>query len=225
MSLIVYQHPLSSYCHKVLIGLYENDTPFERRMVDLSSERGRAEFRAVWPAGKMPVLRDERRDVTLPETSIILEHLDRHYPGPTRLIPGDADRALQVRLWDRIFDLHIHMHMQKIVGDLIRPEGERDPHGVADAMDRMRTGYDLVERQLGSKTWITGEEFTMADCSAAPALFYAAMAVPFEDRPRLTAYHDRLLARPTYARVLEEARPFFVYYPLKERLPRRFRDS
>lgn len=225
MPLIVYQHPLSSFCHKVLIGLYENDTPFERRVVDLSDERGRAEFHALWPLGKMPVLRDEGLGLTLPETSIILEHLDRHYPGPVRLVPEDPAQALRVRLWDRCFDLYVHLPMQKIVGDRLRPEDRRDPHGVAEATTNLRSAYDLVERQLGANRWITGAEFTLADCAAAPALFYAATVVPFGDRPKLTAYYDRLLDRPSYARVLQEARPFFQFFPFKDSLPRRFRPD
>src|SRR5688572_11291968 len=138
MSLILYLHPLSSYCQKTLIALYENDTPFEGKLLDLVSDEGRAEYLKLWPIGKMPVLRDETRDRTIPETSIIIEYLQRFYPGRTMFVPDDTEQALHVRLWDRFFDLYVSDPMQKLVGDILRPAGQKDPAGVANAKGTAR---------------------------------------------------------------------------------------
>ncbi|WSH63045.1 glutathione S-transferase family protein [Rhizobium ruizarguesonis] len=226
MSLVLYGHPLASFCHKVLIALYENGTPFEDRIVDLSSEELRADLFRFWPIGKMPLLRDEARDSTIPETSIIIEYLEQYYPGPIRLLPLEIDRALQVRLWDRFFDLYVQTPMQTLVSNHMRPEGTADEREVEAAKATLATAYSMIEKQLADKQWISGDGFTMADCAAAPALFYAETLIPFsQEQPNLRAYYDRLLARPSIARVLEEARPYFKFYPYKERLPARFRDA
>jgi glutathione S-transferase len=171
----------------------------------------------------MPVLRDEALDRTVPETTIIIEYLDHYYPGPTPLIPDDFDKALEVRLWDRFFDLHVQEPMQQIVAERLRGGG--DQSRVADAGAALRKAYGIIEQQLGDRQWIACDSFTMADCAAAPALFYAETLVPFVDQPRLQGYYDSLLARPSFARVLEEARPFFKFYPYRERLPARFRPD
>lgn len=226
MSLVLYGHPLASFCHKVLIALYENGTPFENRTVDLADEMSSADLFRFWPVGKMPVLRDEALDSTIPETSIIIEYLDRHYPGTIRLLPDDIDRALRVRLWDRFFDLYVQTPMQKIVTDTLRPDGGKDPHGVQEARGTHATAYGMIEQQLGSNQWITGDSFTMADCAAAPALFYAETLVPFgNDQPKLRAYYERLLERPSFARVLKEALPYFKFYPYSHQLPERIRSE
>ncbi|MBY5833787.1 glutathione S-transferase family protein [Rhizobium ruizarguesonis] len=226
MSLVLYGHPLASFCHKVLIALYENGTPFEDRIVDLSSEESRADLFRFWPIGKMPLLRDEARDSTIPETSIIIEYLEQYYPGPIRLLPLEIDRALQVRLWDRFFDLYVQTPMQTLVSNHMRPEGTADEREVEAAKATLATAYSMIEKQLADKPWISGDGFTMADCAAAPALFYAETLIPFsQEQPNLRAYCDRLLARPSFGRVLEEARPYFKFYPYKERLPARFRDA
>ena len=226
MSLVLYGHPLASFCHKVLIALYENGTPFENRLVDLSDEASRADLFRFWPLGKMPLLRDEARDSTIPETSIIIEYLDHYYPGAVSLLPLEIDRALQVRLWDRFFDNYVQVPMQTIVSHHRRPEGKADEIEVAACRTTLATAYAMIEKQLGESPWITGEAFTMADCAAAPALFYAETLVPFlEDQPKLRAYYDRLLDRPSFARALEEARPYFKFYPYQERLPARLRDA
>lgn len=226
MSLVLYGHPLASFCHKVLIALYENGTPFTDRIVDLSSEESRADLSRFWPIGKMPLLRDEARDSTIPETSIIIEYLEQYYPGHVRLLPLEIDRALQVRLWDRFFDLYVQTPMQTLVSNHMRPEGTADEREVAAAKSMLATAYSMIEKQLADKPWITGDGFTMADCAAAPALFYAETLISFApEQPNLRAYYDRLLARPSFARVLEEARPYFKFYPYKERLPARFRDA
>jgi len=214
MSLKLYFHPLSSFCHKVLIALYENDTPFEPILVDLGNETSRSEFKKVWPIGKFPVLRDDARDRTVPESTTIVEYLAQHYPGKTKLVPADADLARQTRFRDRFFDLHVHMHMQKVMGDRRRPDGKKDPHGVEDAKVRMRTAYDMIEEDMATKTWAMGDAFTMVDCAAAPALFYGNMALPFGDTHKnLAAYFGRLMERPSFARALREAQPYFALIP------------
>jgi glutathione S-transferase len=214
MSLTLHFHPLASYCHKALIALYENDTPFTPNMVDLGSESERAALLKLWPIGKFPVLRDDARNQTLPEATIIIEYLDRYYPGATQLLPADADRALQTRLRDRFYDLYVHEAMQKIVGDRIRPEGKKDPHGVEEARARLRTCYGMIDQEMASRKWAMGEAFSLADCAAAPALFYANEIMAFGDtHSNVAAYFGRLKARPSYARVLKEAEPYFAMFP------------
>lgn len=214
MSLTLHFHPLASYCHKVLIALYENDVPFTPNKVDLSNEAERAALLKLWPIGKFPVLCDDARSVTVPESTVIIEYLDRYYPGRTRFIPSDFDAAWQTRLRDRFYDLYVHEPMQRIVGDRLRPEGSKDPHGVAEAKARLQTAYGIIDQQMATQTWATGEAFGLADCAAAPALFYANEVMPFgEGFGNLTAYFARLKARPSYARVLEEAEPYFAMFP------------
>ncbi|NVD39029.1 glutathione S-transferase family protein [Ensifer sp. HO-A22] len=223
MSLTLYLHPLASFCHKVLIALYENDTPFEASLVDLLDPEEAARFAELWPVGKMPVLRDSARDATIPETSVIIEYLDCHYPGSRPLIPGDIDAALQVRLWDRFFDLYIHVPMQKIVTDTLRASGENDPRGVSDARATLGVAYGMADRHFAANAFAGGAAFSLADCAAAPALFYAGIVEPFADKhPHLQAYFERLLERPSMRRVLAEARPHFHMFPLRDLMPARF---
>jgi len=212
MSLKLYFHPLSSFCHKVLIALYETGTPFEPRTVDLFGEA--AEYRKIWPIGKIPVLRDEAKDRTIPETSIIIEYLAQHYPGRTQLFPTDRDLCRQMRLRDRFYDLYVQVPMQKIVTDRLRPEGKNDPYGVEQARELLTTSLGMIDQDMASKHWLMGDDFTMADCAAAPALFYADMVMPFgETHKNAMAYLDRLKQRPSYARVLKEAEPYFKMVP------------
>ena len=214
MTLRFYFHPLASFCHKVLVALYENDTAFEPHIVDLGDASSRAEVGALWPMAKMPVLRDEGRGETVAETSIIIEYLDQHHPGPVRFLPADPDQARRTRFWDRMFDLHVQEPMQKIVGDRIRPEGAKDPFGVEQARVQLAKAYDVIEQGLPSGPWAMGEAFTLADCAAAPALFYGDKVAPFGgSHPRTRAYFDRLLARPSFARVLNEAEPYMAMFP------------
>jgi len=214
MSLTLYFHPLSSFCWKTLIALYENDTPFTPVMVDLGNAEERAALLKLWPIGKFPVLRDDALDRTIPETSIIIEYLDTHYPGRTRFIPADAKLALQTRLRDRFYDLYVHLPMQKIVGDRLRPAGKKDPHGVEEAKARIQSCYGMIDKEIAERTWAMGDAFSLADCAAAPALFYASKVVPFgENHTNVAAYFDRLKARPSFARVLREAEPFFAMFP------------
>jgi glutathione S-transferase len=214
MSLHLYFHPLSSFCQKVLIAFYENDTPFERHIVDLSDATSSAEFKKIWPIGKFPVVRDEAKERTIPESSIIIEYLAQHYPGRVQLVPTDADLARQTRLRDRFYDLYVQVPMQKVVGDRLRAAGKSDPHGVELAKASLQTAYRMIDEEMASKMWAMGDAFGMADCAAAPALFYANMVMPFgETHKNVARYFDRLMARPSYARAVEEARPYFHLFP------------
>jgi glutathione S-transferase len=208
------------------LALYENETPFAGHIVDLADDGASAGFLKMWPVGKIPVLRDEGLDRTIPETSIIIEYLDRHYPGACPLLPKDEAARLDARLWDRFFDLYVQVPMQKIVIDRLRPDGEHDPRGVADARAALGTAYDMIERQVADKTWAIGETFSIADYAAAPALFYAGIVVPFANsHPHTAAYFERLAARPSFQRVIAEARPYFRFFPFKDSIPARFLDG
>ncbi len=214
MSLTLYFHPLSSFSHKVLIALYENATPFEPRILHPDDAALGARFKALWPIGKFPVLRDEARQRNIPESSIIIEYLDQHYPGATRFVPEDAEHARQMRGSDRFFDLYIHAPMQKIVADTLRPAGKNDAHGVEEARTMLATALGMLDREMAGKTWAMGDAFTMADCAAAPALFYASQVMPFAaTHANAAAYLQRLRHRPSFARVLAEARPYFNLFP------------
>jgi glutathione S-transferase len=212
MALKLYLHPLSSYCHKALIALYENDTAFEAKLIDGETI---SDFKKLWPLGKFPVLHDEHRRELVPESTIIIEYLALHYPGKVKLIPEDPDRAREVRLRDRFFDDYLHTPMQKFAGDRLRPPDERDPYGVAEAKSLYRTALDLVESEMAGRRWAVGDDFSMADCAAAPALFFGERCYgPFrETHPIAMAYLDRLSARPSYARALEEAKPYMHLLP------------
>jgi glutathione S-transferase len=223
MSLTLYLHPLAGFCHKVLIALYENGTPFEPVTVDLLDPGSAERLLAKWPVGKIPVLFDAERDRTVPETSIIIEYVQQHYPGPVPLLPADVDHRLNARLWERFFDLYVSTPMQKIVGDRLRPENAKDSIGVADARGALDTAYMMADAQLDGKEWFIGQQFTIADCAAAPALFYASIVHPFgSGRRHLEAYFERLLGRPSIQRTLREARPFFSMFPYRDVMPERF---
>jgi glutathione S-transferase len=223
MALTLYLHPLASFCHKVLIAFYENETTFQPVTVDLGDPGEAAALMAKWPVGKIPVLHDTARDRVVAETSIIIEYVQQHYPGPVPMLPDDAEECLDARLWDRAFDLYVATPMQKIVVDRIRPDGSQDPYGVAEARRSLDTAYAMLDTHLAGKEWAIGDRFTMADCAASPALFYASMVHPFEpDYANLAAYFERLLARPSMRRTLREARPFFSYVPYREAMPDRF---
>ena len=214
MPLKLYFHPLSSFCWKALIALYENDTRFEPHIVNLFDETSAAEFKRIWPIGKFPVLRDEARNQTIPESSIIIEYLGQHYPGRTQLVPADADLARQTRLRDRFFDLYVNVPMQKVVTDRLRPAGKNDPHGVEEAKALLQTAIGTVDQEMATKTWSIGDAFSMADCAAAPALFYADKVMPFGDAHKNAArYLGRLMERPSFARVVKEAQPYFALFP------------
>ena len=212
--LTLHYHPLSSFCQKVLMALYENDTPFERQIVDLGDPGQRAAFLELWPIGKFPVLRDHLRGRTVPESSIIIEYLAQHYPGYPPLVPMDPDHARQSRMHDRFFDLNLQVPMQKIVGDRLRPGGQKDAFGVAQARTALQTALGMVDGDMATKTWAMGQTFSMADCAAAPALYYANLVMPFgQSHPQAMRYFERLLARPSFARVVEEAAPYRHMFP------------
>ena len=214
MTLTLYFHPLSSYCQKVLGALYENGTPFEPRIVNLGDPESRAALKRLWPIGKFPVLRDEAKSRTIPESSIIIEYLEQHYPGRTRLIPEDPELALQARLADRFYDLYVNDTMAKIVADRLRPGGQKDAFGVEHARAQLQTAYGILEQQMATRRWAAGDAFSLADCAAAPFLFFADMQAPFKDSCRnLAGYFDRLMQRPSLARAAQEAQPYLHMVP------------
>jgi glutathione S-transferase len=184
--------------------------------VNLGDPDVRAAYRQLSPFGKIPALVDTDRGAVVFETSIIIDYLDQHYPGAARLIPEDRDQAREARLWDRIFDLHLHDAFQRVIDDRLRPADRRDPLGVELALGRVRRAYEVLEERLAGRTWAAGEAFSLADCAAAPPLFYANLAEPLDGHPVLAAYAERLMARPSVARAIEEAKPFFRMYPATE---------
>ena len=220
MHLTLYYHPLSSYCHKVLVALYEHGIDFDGRIIDLGNQADRAELAALWPFTKFPVLRDHTGERDVVESSIIIEYLDLHAGDHARLIPQDSDDALDVRLWDRIFDQYVMTPLQAIVGNTFRPT----PDDMAAQFATLDTAYRLIDERMAARTWAAGMEFSLADCAAAPSLFYAVTVRPFpDDCPHLLAYYDRLMDRPSVQRVHEEAKPYFGMYPFADALAPRFR--
>jgi glutathione S-transferase len=213
MTLALYLHPFSSFCQKVLIAFYENETPYEPHLVGGGDPVAQAELERLWPLGKFPVLRDEARGVTVAESSLIIDYIDRHYPGASPLIPSDPDAALPVHLWDRFFDNYVMLQMQAVVADTFRSEGQHDPTGVAMARERLTKAYGIIEAGLGNQ-WIAGSSFSLADCAAAPSLFYANLCQPFAGHARLEAYYRRLRERPSFARAVDEARQYRHFFPL-----------
>jgi glutathione S-transferase len=213
MALTLYLHPLSSYCHKALIALYENGIPFTPQLVELHKAESREPFLKLWPVGKFPVLTDGDR--VIPESTPIIDYLALRYPGPVALIPREPEAMLAVRALDRFYDLHVHNQMQKVIGDRIRPADQKDPHGVAQATKAIHTALAIVEPEMAGRTWAMGENFTLADCAAAPALFYVNEGIePLAARyPALAAYLARLKERPSYARALAEAAPYLHMFP------------
>ena len=215
MSLAFHFHPLASFCHKALIALYENGTPFSPVIVDFGDPASAEAFRKLWPMAKMPVLRDDARDATVAESSVVIEYLDRHYPGTARLVSDEPDRSWQIRFWDRFFDGYVHHPMQTVVTDNLRPHGARDPFGVEQSKAQIDAAYDYLETQLQSDGWLVGA-YSLAECSASPALFYANTVRPIPaDRRKCRAYLKRLMQRPSFARALKEAEPYFGMFPLE----------
>lgn len=214
MSLELFAHPFSSYCQKVLTALWENDTPFAYRHMEDPGVGD--ELVARWPIGKFPVLIDDGRTVL--ETSIIIEHLDRFHPGPVRFLPTDPDAALEVRLLDRFFDQYVMNAAQVAVNEAIRKmrgQADRLEEAKTTTAQALEVAYGWLEQRLSGRTWAAGHAFSMADCAAAPSLFYADWVHPIgEDYPQLRGYRTRLLARPSFARCVEEARRYRHYFPL-----------
>lgn len=211
--LTLYAHPFSSYCQKALIAFYENDVAFDYRLLSPEHPEHGTELEALWPMKRFPVLVDAGRTVL--EASIIIEHLGLHHPGPVRLLPPDPSAALEARMLDRVFDQYVMTPMQKVVADRIRPEDRRDPHGVAEARSMLDTAYRWLDERMAGRTWAAGDAFGLADCAAAPSLFYADWAHGIPERlAQLVAYRGRLLARPSFARCVDEARPYRYFFPL-----------
>jgi glutathione S-transferase len=213
MALTLYFHPLSSYCHKALIALYESGVPFTPQMVDLADPKQEAEFKALWPVRKFPVLKDG--DAVIPESTSIIEYLAMQHPAAGKLIPVDPKAAFMVRDRDRFFDLHVHFHTQKIITDRIRPPGANDAFGVKVSREALEAALTIADRWMAKQQWAAGDSFSMADCAAAPPLFYADLRVsPLAGRyDNLAAYLERLKRRPSYARALKEAEPYLHMVP------------
>lgn len=211
MSLQLFAHPFSSYSQKALIALYETGAPFAYR--NLEDEVARVQLEAIWPIKKFPVLVDAGRIV--PEATIIVEYLDRHHPGPAPLVPVEEEARLDARAMDRFFDNYVMTPMQKIVGDALRPADRRDSLGVEDARAMLERAYDWLERHMADRNWAAGDAFSLADCAAAPALFYADWAHRIgSEFAALRAYRARLLERASVARAVDEARPYRAFFPL-----------
>ena len=207
----LYAHPFSSYSQKVLIALYENATPFDYR--NLEDAQANAELTALWPMRRFPVLADGDRTVI--EATSVIEYLDVHHPGPVKLIPDDRDAALDVRMLDRFFDNYISTPQQKVVLDRLRPEAERDAYGVREARAMLETAYAWLDQRMAGREWASGDGFSLADCGAAPFLFYADWTHAIDARfGHVHAYRQRLLARPSVKRAVDEARPYRPYFPL-----------
>jgi glutathione S-transferase len=213
MSLQLFGHPFSSYTMKALIALYENETPFDFRILGPDHPDNAAELARRWPLARFPLLVDG--ETTVVETSAIIEHLAAYHPGPVPLIPADAKAAVPVRMLDRVFDSHVMVPMQAIVFDALRPADARDPFGVAKARTALDTIYAWLDQALAGRQWAIGDAFTLADASAAPALLYADWVQPLgREHTTLQAYRARLLARPSFARCIEDARPYRRFFPL-----------
>jgi glutathione S-transferase len=209
----LFAHPFSSYCQKVLVALYENDTPFEFRILSQDAPEVEAEWAALWPMKRMPLLKDGEE--TVMETTIIIEYLMLHYPGPVHLIPSDRKSALKTRFMDRFFDNYVMTPMQKVVFNQIRPEESRDPHGVDEARTMLDMAYGFLDDAMAKTEWAAGDRFSLADCAAAPSLFYADWVHPIpETFANVRAYRARLLARPSFTRAVDEARPYRHFFPL-----------
>lgn len=207
----LYAHPFSSYCQKVLIALYENGTAFDYRT--LEDPQANEELAALWPMKRFPVMVDGGRTVL--EASLIIEHLDHAHRGPLRFVPDDPGAALDVRTMDRFFDNYVSTPQQKVVFNAIRPEAARDPYGVDEAKAMLETSYRWLDGVMADRAWAAGDTFSLADCAAAPALFYADWTHPIPaDCPNVKAYRQRLLARPSFARAVDEARKYRPYFPL-----------
>ena len=213
MTLQLFGHPFSSYTQKALVALHENATPFTFRMLSQEDEATFAEFAALWPLKRFPILVDGA--TTILEATAVIEYLAVRHPGPVALIPADPAAAVTVRMMDRFFDNYISTPLQKLVFDRLRPEAARDDFGVTEARAMLDTAYAWLDRTMADRPWAAGDTFSMADCAAAPALFYADWGHPLGDRfPHVTGYRQRLLARPSFARAVDGGRPYRHYFPL-----------
>jgi glutathione S-transferase len=213
-TLVLHQHPFAAFCWKPLVALYELELPFTSQLVE--DDDARRELAALWPMAGIPVLRDETADLTLPESSTIIDYLDELATPAGTLISRDPEKGLQARLWDRIIDDYVATPMQKVVGDRLRPDPDRDPTGVQQARDTLDRAYELLDGHLGDTNWAAGEDFSLADCAAAPALFYGRVVHRWDESrlETLTRYYRALMHRPSVRRVIDEARPYRDLFPL-----------
>jgi glutathione S-transferase len=213
MSLELFAHPFSSYCQKALIAFHENDIPFTFRMLSPDEPANGEEFARLWPIQRFPILVDDGR--TILEATSIIEHLQVRHPGPVRLIPDDPQAAVEVRMLDRVFDNYVMTPQGRCVFDAIRPEADRDPYGVAEARKMLDTAYAWLDERMAGREWAVGDTFSLADCAAAPSLFYADWTHAIPHRfSNVHAYRARLLARPSFARAVDGGRPYRHYFPL-----------
>jgi glutathione S-transferase len=213
MTLQLFAHPFSSYCQKALIAFYENDIPFTYRMLSPDEPATGEEFARLWPIRRFPVLVDGGR--TILEASIIIEYLQIHHPGPVTLIPKDPDAAIEARMLDRFFDNYVMTPQGRCVHDALRPPQDRDPFGVAEARTMLDTAYAWLDARMSDREWAAGDSFSLADCAAAPSLFYADWTHEIPAAlTHLKAYRARLLARPSFARAVDEGRPYRPFFPL-----------
>jgi glutathione S-transferase len=212
MALTLYQHPFSSYCQKAIVAFYENDIPFEPALIEPGNAAA-AELARLWPINRFPVLREGER--VIPEATAIIEYLAVAHPGPVRLIPADPAAAVDVRFMDRFFDNYVMTPQAAVVFEALRPQDQRDPYGVEQSRAMLDKAYAWLNGRMAGRTWASGEAFSLADCAAAPALLYADWTHPIpKTLEHVWAYRARLLARPSYARALDEARPYRAYFPL-----------
>lgn len=211
MSLLLYAHPFSSYSQKAMMAFYEKGVSFELKLLSPENPEAIAERHALWPLDRFPVLVADGK--TVPESSVIIEWLDQRHPGSEPLIPNDADLALEVRLLDRVFDNYVMTPMMTLVFDRLRPEESRDPYGVEQARALLERSCAWLEQRMASRGWAVGDRFTMADCAAAPSLFYADWVHPLAPFPAVAAYLQRLRARPSFARCVEDGRPSRAFFP------------
>jgi glutathione S-transferase len=209
----LFAHPFSSYCQKVLVAIYENGTAFDYRMLSPEEAGTVEEWQSIWPIKRFPVLKDGENAVM--EATIIIEYLMLNYPGSVRLIPSDPQAALRTRMMDRFFDNYVMTPMQKVVFNQIRPEADRDPYGVTEAKAMLDDAYGWLDGVVAKTEWAAGDQFSLADCAACPSLFYADWVHPIaETFPNVRAYRARLLARPSFARAVDEGRPYRSFFPL-----------
>lgn len=221
MALTLHYHPLSSYCQKVLVAIDELGVAVDAQVVNLGDPAAHDAFLRLWPTGKIPLLVDD--GTAVPESSIMIEHLQRRHAQQAALVPHDARQALEVRLWDRLLDQYVMNPMQAIIAQRLRPEAGRDATATASAHAVLAMAYRMLDERMAGRDWLAGDAFTLADCAAAPALFYAVTLAPIPgDQPHLAAYFERLVARPSVRRVIAQARPFFQFYPGREGLAARF---
>ena len=213
MALHLYFHPFSSYCQKALVALYENDVPFEPHVLEGPDSPASRELASLWPMKRFPVLVDGERTVI--EATCVIEYVGLHWPGPVRLIPDDPKAALETRFMDRFFDNYVATPQQKVVFDALCPAESRDPYGVLKAREMLDTSYAWLDKVVAKREWAAGDRFSLADCAAAPFLFYADWTQPIGSaHPNVAAYRRRLLQRPSFARAVDEARPYRAFFPL-----------